>query len=509
MSTPETDLEKVITNSNPLGKETVDEEATNVPSESSIKDKSKIVDWDGPDDKENPRNWSRGKKWAATGIVAAYTFVSPLASSMVAPGLPTIAADFHITSETVAAMTLSIFILAYAIGPLYFAPNSELYGRNINLQLANLFFLAFNIGCALSKNTTQLIVFRFFAGLGGSAPLSIGGGTINDLWAAEERGKAMAIYSLGPLVGPVVAPIAGGFMVETIGWRWIFWVITMVAGVVSVAGFILLRETYAPIILKRRAAARMKAGETDLKTIFEIREGTTPHSTLLWDALKRPIAMLVLDPICFVLSLYMAFIYGVLYLLFTTFPTLYAEVYHFNSGISGLMYLGPGIGFFASTLICAPLIDKVYRILKARNGDKGTPEMRVPMMLLGSTLVPIGLIWYGWTADKAVFWLLPAIGAGIFGCGMMVSFLCIQTYLVDAFEYAASAVSAATVFRSVCGFGFPLFGPAMYASLGNGWGNTLLALLSLAIGGPFPFFLYKYGAQLRARSRFGKTTKDD
>lgn len=129
--------------------------------------------WNGSDDPDNPKNWTNKKKWAATITVSMFTFISPVASSMVAPALQSVAADLKIHDEVVIQMALSIFVLAYAVGPLFLGPLSEIYGRVIVLQLANLVYLVFNIGCAVSQTTTQLIVCRFFSGLGGSAPLAV------------------------------------------------------------------------------------------------------------------------------------------------------------------------------------------------------------------------------------------------------------------------------------------------------------------------------------------------
>lgn len=129
--------------------------------------------WDGPDDLANPKNWTLKQKWAATVIVSCFTFISPVSSSMVAPALTTIAVDFGIKNEVESQLTLSIFVLAYAVGPLFLAPLSEIYGRVIVLQLANLFYLVFNIACGVSQSKGQMIAFRFLAGLGGSAPLAV------------------------------------------------------------------------------------------------------------------------------------------------------------------------------------------------------------------------------------------------------------------------------------------------------------------------------------------------
>ena len=131
------------------------------------------VTWKSPDDPENPKNWSRKRKWAATVVVSSFTFISPVSSSMVAPAISGISKDFRITNEVEQQLVLSVFVLAYAIGPLILGPLSEIYGRVPVLQLANLFYLVFNVACGASKNKGEMIAFRFLSGLGGSAPLAV------------------------------------------------------------------------------------------------------------------------------------------------------------------------------------------------------------------------------------------------------------------------------------------------------------------------------------------------
>lgn len=124
---------------------------------------------------ENPKNWSRKQKWAATVVVSSFNFISPVSSSMVAPAISAISKEFGIVNEVEQQLVLSVFILAYAIGPLILGPLSEIYGRVPVLQLANLFYLVFNIACGVSRNKGEMIAFRFLSGLGGSAPLAVSG----------------------------------------------------------------------------------------------------------------------------------------------------------------------------------------------------------------------------------------------------------------------------------------------------------------------------------------------
>ncbi|KAF2104946.1 MFS general substrate transporter [Rhizodiscina lignyota] len=461
-----------------------------------------LVSWDGPDDPFNPKNWTFKQKWAATFVVSSFTFISPVSSSMVAPALGVISRDFGITSEIEAQLTLSIFVLAYAIGPLFLGPLSEIYGRTRVLQLSNLFYFAWNTGCGFAQDKGQLIAFRFLAGLGGSAPLAIGGGILSDCWKAEERGRAISIYSLAPLLGPAVGPIAGGFIAENTTWRWCFWSTSIVTILIQLSGIFFLRETYAPKLLREKAdRLRKETGNSSLYTEWEA--AGTDIIPLLKVSLVRPFRLLGTQPIVQVLSLYMAYIYGLMYLVLSTFPPLWENVYHEGVGIGGLNYISMGIGFFLGVQVCAPINDAIYRRLKKRNNGVGRPEFRVPLMLPGAIFVPVGLFWYGWSAQAHVHWIVPNIGVAIFCAGTIMGFQCIQTYIVDAYtRYAASAVGAATVLRSLAGFGFPLFAPYMYNALDYGWGNSLLGFVAIAIGLPAPFLLWKYGERLRGISKF-------
>ncbi|TFK38130.1 multidrug resistance protein 4 [Crucibulum laeve] len=458
-------------------------------------------DWEN--DPENARNWSSGKKWLAVCIVSFYTFNSPLASSMMAPGLPEIALKYNITNPTVTALTLSIFLLSFAIGPLILAPLSEMYGRTWVLHICNLFTLAFSLGCAFAPNTGALIGFRFLSGLSGSAPIACGGGSVGDLFSEKDRASAMALYSLGPLIGPVVGPIAGGFIAQTIGIKYVFIVIACICGLSAMIGIPLLRETYGPVIRLRRAQ-KSADPEAAAKIHPALAKAHENKLHVLWVNLTRPIMMLCTSFICFILSLYMAFMYGIFYLMFTTFAEFFATTYGFRPGVGGLTYLGLGIGFFAATIFGAKFADQVYHYLAAKNGGVGKPEMRIPALFFGSFFVPIGLFWYGWSAQAKTHWIMPVIGSGIFGFGMMTTFLPIQLYLVDAFTFAASAIAAAAVFRSVFGFAFPLFGMQMFAALGLGGGNSLLAGLAIVLGIPFPVWIYYKGEAIRMRSKLGR-----
>ncbi|CZT15073.1 related to multidrug resistant protein [Ramularia collo-cygni] len=462
-----------------------------------------LVDWDGPHDPTNPKNWTKRRKWMATITVSLFTFIAPVSSTMVAPALQSVAEDLGTTdSGLLTELAMSVFILGFAIGPLLLGPLSELFGRRIVLQLSNVFFFIFNLAAGFATTSPQMIAFRFLSGLGGSAPLGIGGGVLADIWSPMERGRAMALYSLMPLLGPAIGPIAGGFIAQYSTWRWVFYSTSIAAAFIQVLGLFFLKETYAAEILKRKKNNEIKAtGNKDLYTEFD-----TPNrsfSSHVGTALSRPFILLFTQPIVQVLALYIGYVYGVLYLVLSSFPMLWHNVYHQSPGLAGLNYISLGLGFFIGTQIAAIFADRIYKSLRAKNGNESRSEFRVPLMFPGAVMVPIGLLIYGWSAQNKTHWIVPNIGTMIFAAGNQLVFQNCQTYLVDAYtRYAASAIAATAVFRSLGGFAFPLFAPYMYRALGYGWGNSVLAFVGIAVGVPAPFILWWYGEGLRKRSTF-------
>ncbi|KAK4920756.1 hypothetical protein LTR49_011659 [Elasticomyces elasticus] len=460
----------------------------------SVRDPN-MISWQGESDPENPKNWQTRRKWAAVLVVSSFTFISPVSSSMVAPALPAMDVDLGITNQVTSQMLLSIFILAYALGPLLLGPLSEVYGRVIVLQLANLFFLIFNLACGFARTGAQMLVFRFLAGLGGSAPLAIGGGILADCFRPEERGKAIGVYSLAPLIGPAVGPIAGGFVTQNTTWRWVFWAVTIADAAIQVTGIFLLQETWAPVLLEKKVKKLRKETGNDALYAEGSRQETVVQK--LETSLKRPFILLFTQPIVIVFAIYMAYLYGLVYLVISSFPALFTSdaYYGESTQIGGLHYISLAIGYFVGAQATGRFNDWLYARLKRRNNGVGVPEFRVPVMMVCGILLPAGFLWYGWSAEARLHWIMPDIGAGILAAATICGYYAIQTYIIDSYtKYAASAVAAISCLRSLAGYGFPLFAPAMYNALGYGWANTILAVVAVLIGIPAPFVFWKYAS---------------
>jgi MFS family permease len=317
----------------------------------------------------------------------------------------------------------------------------------------------------------------------------------------HNKGKAMAIYTLSPILGPVIGPIAGGFIAERSTWRWVFWSTSAFALFIQCIGLWGLTESHAPTLLRRKRERLVKeTGNTALHT------GEGPPMSLpkrLADAFTRPLKMFATQPIVMLISVYIAYIFGLNYLLFVIFPGVYTGVYGEPIGIAGLHYAALGIGLIIGLFVQFFFIDKVYMRLKKRNNNVGRPEFRIPTMVIGSVLVTAGLFWYGWSVQARNHWVVPDLGIIVFSAGTMICLNGMQTYIIETYmKYAASAMAASAILRSLCGFSFPLFAPYLYNALGYGWGTSVLAFISIAIGWTAPFIFWFYGPKLRAVSKF-------
>lgn len=310
----------------------------------------------------------------------------------------------------------------------------------------------------------------------------------------------MGMYTMGPLLGPVVGPIAGGFIAEYSTWRWVFWSTSAAAAVVQLFGLLWLKESHPATVLRQKRDRLIKeTGNQGLHT----EEKAESLTAKLLHALVRPMRMFATQPIVTCVSIYIAYIFGVTYLMLATFPDIWTGWYGESLGIGGLNYLSIAVGSFIGLFMTVKFVDRIYKALKERNGGEGRPEFRTPAMMVGSVIITIGLFWYGWSIQGHTHWIMPNIGAMLFTAGTISCLQGMQTYLVDSYQtYAASALAACAILRSLAGFAFPLFASYMYKDLGYGWGTSVLAFVSIAIGWTAPFIFWFFGPRLRAMSKY-------
>ncbi|OTA01595.1 hypothetical protein A9Z42_0019320 [Trichoderma parareesei] len=484
-----------------------EKQAALVQNASDSSDDENLVWWDGDDDPENPYNWPSWKKVLNSALISALSFITPLASSMFAPGVPDLMQEFHSTSQELAAFCVSVYVLGFAAGPMLFAPLSELYGRSIIYNITNVGFIVFVIACAQAPSMTTLIIFRFLSGIFGSCPITNGGGSITDMIRQDRRGAAMACFAIGPLLGPVVGPVVGGFITTGLGWRWVFYIMAILSGTLALLYALFARETYASVLLRRRAdRLRRQTGNPLLRS--KLDPGLS-HAAYLRRGILRPFKMLVLSPISIICGVYVGVVYAYLYLLFTSLTPLFMEIYHFKTSYAGLTFLGIGFGsmigvaFFSltsdSNIKKKAAEEALAAEAEGRAPEGMKPEYRLSPLMVGAVVLPMGFFIYGWTAEYKVHWIAPIIGTVVIGVGDLIVYMSLQMYLVDTFTvYAASALAANAVIRSVAGAVLPLAGLPMYDRLGMGWGNSILGFIGVALS-PVAWLFLRHGERLRKR----------
>jgi multidrug resistance protein len=475
-----------------------------------------------PNDPENPKNWSKAYKWYCTMVVAVTCFVVAFASSVITADLIGVQKEFNV-SEEVSLVSVTVFVVgfgigkyliqkskathSYSLGPMVFAPLSEVVGRRKIYATTLLLAVIFIIPCAVADNITTLLICRAIDGIAFSAPMTLVGGTLADLWRTEERGVPMAAFSAAPFIGPAIGPLIGGFLSDAAGWRWLYWIQLIFAGVAYILITFTVPETYAPTILAARAKKlRQTTGESDHVTEQDL--DLRPFSERLRIFLIRPFQLLFGEMIVFLISVYMSVLYGLLYMFFVAYPIIYQVGKGYSAGITGLMFIPIALGVLCSAA-CAPMVNKNYIKLSEKHGGKPPAEVRLIPMMCSCWFIPIGLFIFAWTSYPHLSWVGPAIGGFPVGFGFIFLYNAANNYLVDSYQHqAASALAAKTFLRSFWGASVVLFTTQMYDRLGYQWASSLLAFISLACCA-IPFVFYIFGARIRARSRFAYSGDDE
>jgi MFS family permease len=341
----------------------------------------------------------------------------------------------------------------------------------------------------------------------GAAMISNSAGTVVDISTEETRAKVMSLWSIAPLNGPVTGPLIGGFVYQYLGWRWDNWLVLILAGAATLLLFT-TKETYGPIILRRKAARLRK--ETDDERWWCRYDNKISKLEMLKVNVTRPFVLFFTEPILWFFNLWISLVYGILYLCFTAYPIVFEQYRGWSPGIGGLAFVGIGIGTMM-IILGEPLLRKVINSHpKDPATRKAPPEATARVMILGAILTPIGQLVFSWTClPVTIHWAIP-IAFGIpFGAGNTIVFIYGNNYLANAYGiYAASALAGNAVTRSVFGATLPLAGPHMYAVMTPQWAGTLLGLLEVAMI-PIPIIFYKYGVNIRAKSPVIKQMRED
>jgi MFS family permease len=289
---------------------------------------------------------------------------------------------------------------------------NKFYGRRPIYLLSLSLGLLWLLTCALASNIQILIIARF---------LSVAGANAGDLFSPSQLQLPMTIYSGIQFMGPEMGPIAGGFINYYASWKWTFYFMMIWTGTGLVATMFFVPETYRPVILRHRAE-RLKKEMGDERYVGADLAPTDPVlKTVLW-SFFRPLRMLVLEPMCLNLCLHSAVLLGVLYLFFGAFPLVFTAYHGFNLWQVGLTFLGVAIGILGG-VATTPHWQRHYLLSMKKGQRTGSvdgevePECRLPQVMAGAVLVPVGLFFFGFTTFSSVHWIAPIIASGVFGMG--------------------------------------------------------------------------------------------
>lgn len=473
-----------------------------------------------------PTNYPRRTKWIITSLIAVAAAAAPMGSAIVFPVLTDIANDFHSTT-TITNLNVAVYMLAMSIFPLWWSSFSETVGRRTIYLVSFALFVLWGVLSAVSTNIAMLVVMRVLSGGAAASVQAVGAGTIADIWEPKERGRAMGFFYLGPLCGPLFAPIIGGAMGQRLGWRSTQLFLVVYGGFTLVGLLFGLPET----LKKRRDVAKEVEQEAIQRTASENRNGTVeaadPEKMLGGEAeagSQRPIPLtrvstrqsvqikmrtylslirrIFLDPLLVLaylrypavaLTVYYASItFGSLYFLNISIQSTFSTTpYNFSTLIVGLLYIPNSLGYVLASFFGGRWIDRIMHreARKAGRYDSNgklmfRPEDRMrENAWIAAVMWPGALIWYGWMAEKGVFWFVPILANFFFGVGSMLIFAVSTTMLTEFMPRRASSGIAINNFvRNIFSFAGAFAAEPIINAIGNGWLCTILGLWSLISG---------------------------
>ncbi|KAH7333188.1 major facilitator superfamily domain-containing protein [Rhexocercosporidium sp. MPI-PUGE-AT-0058] len=367
-----------------------------------------VVELVGSNDPLHPHSWALSKKLYFSVILTYSTFVASFASAIFSSTTPIISHHFHI-SEEVGILGITLYVLGFAAGPTIWAPMSELSGRRWPLILGMFGFSLFTVPTATAKDTQTLMLCRFFSGI-----------LFTDMYDNATRGIAISIFAMAVFVGPFATPFTGGFItMSCLGWRWTMYISSIMGFLAFVLIVLYVNETYAPAILVSKA------------TILRQDEVGLDIHELITTNFSRPIRMLFIEPIDFLVKIYMSFIHGRIHALLDAYPIVFQETHGMNLGVGGQPFIGLIIG----------------EKLVAKN-NVPIPEWRLWPAVVGGIAFTMGLFYY----TNNVHCMAPTASGVLVEFGVLCIFLQCFNYLIDSYiEFAASVFAANTILRFAIG----------------------------------------------------------
>lgn len=276
-----------------------------------------VVGYQGPQDLMNPHNWSLTHRICCTLLISQVGFIVGFASSIDSAAAPQAGADLHV-GEVASTLPTAMYLLGFGLGAPFAGPLSETFGRNAVYIFTLGMFMIWIMASALAPNIAALAVFRFIAGFFGTTPLTCAGGSISDMWDANERTLMFPLFSMFAFTGPTLGPVIGSFVAQSsaLSWRWCDWITLLWSGLILALLIFFLPETYAPILLKWKAT-HLRTITGDGRYMSEIEVRNTKLLDRIIANMYRPILLFVYEPIAILFTLYLTIVYVVFFTFLT------------------------------------------------------------------------------------------------------------------------------------------------------------------------------------------------
>ncbi|KAK4121135.1 MFS general substrate transporter [Parathielavia appendiculata] len=468
-----------------------------------------------------PYEYKNSTKWMITAVVALAAAGAPMGSGIFLPALPSMSVDLK-ASRTITNLTISFYMLAMSIFPLWWhvplSPScvtlssfSETLGRRTIYIVSFTLFVVFSILNAVSVNISMLVVMRILGGGASASVQAVGAGTIADIWEPAHRGRAMGIFYLGPLVGPLCAPIIGGALAQGFSWRATMWFLSIYGGVMLLMLLLCLPETLArpppppPTVPAAESANTLQR----VSTTQSIKHHTVNTAALVKRYLIDPLSVVLYlrQPPVFITVYCASIAFFALFVLNISIQSTFSSPpYSFPPIPLGACYLAPSLGYILASLVGGRWIDYIM----AREAERAErfdehgqlvylPEDRMrENMWLAATLYPGALVWFGWTAQKGAHFMVPSVANFWFGVGSMLVFGVTTTMLTEFMpRRSSSGVAVNNFVRNIFSCVGSVIAQPLIEVMGVGWLCTMVGLFALVTGVAAVWALRRYGATWR------------
>ncbi|KAF2726731.1 major facilitator superfamily transporter [Polyplosphaeria fusca] len=454
-----------------------------------------ILGFDPNGDPENPREWPAAYKWAIVSLLACTAFTVTFTCISLVPLAGIIVQELDGTSNpSASALLVTIWELGEAGGPLLIAPLSEVLGRYPVVNACNLLFILATLLAALSQSTNALIGMRALTGLAVATNV-LSPAIIGDMFDSDQRGSAMSLIMLAPLIGGAVGPAIGGAIAQTLGWRWVLFIACALAVACEILFLSCFKETYSLAILRRRVKKLQSQGH-------EPRKNSHRDLKKLWESITRPASVLFGSGVLMTMCAWASVSFSYFYVMSITLAEILQHNYNFTPAASGSAFMAFSIGSFVGVFICNATLDRIYIRLRGDDKTMGKPEYRLPLAIVGAFTLPITVIAYGWIVQLHLPVPLLLLAVATLGLTLLLSYIPVAAYVVDACGlFSASAMTGVIVIRCIVATLLPLTTSPLVERMGYGWGFTFYGTLSLCLA-PIPIFLLRYGDKWRQRSEY-------